>query len=435
MEQRWLVRQHDRGKYAKANFTGTLTFILLFRSHAKCRLPLFTSSSEVLALRILSPPSPSQATASTAWFPGSNMASLPLTTIASALDNGKPKQPTGFFDLPLELRQQICEEMLPEDKVFTYGLTKLRWSQERTIRAQEVGYAAWERERREWAIHATIKTDPRFGPEIKQWAEKQRCTFRFVFSPNSLPPPSPDQMRYDKLPTIEIFLDGYDMNDVDKSVDEIAKKLRAFVVMLNRYKKLRAVMITFRDAGGPLQSRRLWCTPQYVRRPWGYDEQWSLAILHRSGAPVVTYLLMQLQGLPPCRFAAVNWLELDYVNEGVLGEAYDLMYMADAFDAVGNYLEGDRKRASISNPVHQLSRECRGQREDLQDPRKYPLEEASKERYKYRLIEHTLMGHASIGLHDRHLLNLFLVDVDKCFWETSRSKLRPQASQQHAISY
>ncbi|KAK5677045.1 hypothetical protein LTS10_010233 [Elasticomyces elasticus] len=348
---------------------------------------------------------------------------------------GKTKRPTGFFDLPLELRQQVYEEMLPHDKIITSDLATLGWSQDRTTRIQEVGHEAWECERREWAIHATIKADRRFRPEIKQWAEKKRCGVRYVFSPTSPPPPCPHKMRYDKLPTIEIFLDGYDMDNVDESVNDIARKLRAFVVMLKCYKQLHAITITFRDASGTVQGRRLWCKPQYVRRPGGYDEEWALATLRRSAAPVVTYLLMQLLGLPPCIFAVVNWLELDYVNEGVPGEAYDLVYMTDAFEAVERYLGGDRARASISNPVHQLSRDCRGQRGDLQDRRKYPLEEASKERYKYRLIEHTLMGHASIGLHDRRLLNLFLVDVDKCSWEMSRSKLRPQASQQHAISY
>ncbi|KAK4955911.1 hypothetical protein LTR10_006850 [Elasticomyces elasticus] len=172
-------------------------------------------------------------------------------------NDGRSKRPTGFFDLPLELRQQVYEEMLPHDKIITSDLARLGWSQDRTTRVQEVGHEAWERERREWAIHATIKADRRFRPEIVKWAEKKRCGVRYVFSPTSSPPPSPHKMRYDKLPTIEIFLDGYGMDKVDENVNDIARKLRAFVVMLKCYKELYKITITFRDARGTLQGRRL----------------------------------------------------------------------------------------------------------------------------------------------------------------------------------
>ncbi|TKA68266.1 hypothetical protein B0A55_08524 [Friedmanniomyces simplex] len=255
------------------------------------------------------------------------------------------ERPTSFFGLPLELRQQIYQEILPDDGALTVHLSQQGWARDCITRIREVGYKDWAREQQEWTLHAVCQAHPRLKTELCELASMKKDGRRFVFSPTS--PPPPDNIRYDKLSRMDILLDGYDLDNVDDSVTRLAMILRAFVVMLQRFKSLPLVCIQFRDAYDELRGQRLWChTPPY---DWQtpYNQGDTLAALRGSKTPLVTYLLLTLLDLPVCRGAYVRELEgtlhLDKMEsiEGLPG-LHDYEFMMTAFEAVERWLGGDR---------------------------------------------------------------------------------------------
>ncbi|KAK3625300.1 hypothetical protein LTR56_020465 [Elasticomyces elasticus] len=247
----------------------------------------------------------------------------------------------GIFDLPLELRQQIYHEMLPNNYNCVLTFEMQAWPSDRAGQFHHVGGGDWEEERRMRALQAACLSHPQLDEEIRDWAGKQNYGRRFVFSPSDACSETPADLAYDKLPSIEIYLDGYDGDNVDKSATKLAMRLRAFVVMLKRYKRLPPVYVKFRQGYDSVRQQRLWC--------YEVDEaQYMLARLNRSGTPIVTYLLLTLLDLPRCEYACVDLLddicsfEQLSSKKGVSGGAHDHHYMVDAFDVAERWLMGER---------------------------------------------------------------------------------------------
>ncbi|KAK5733031.1 hypothetical protein LTR17_010038 [Elasticomyces elasticus] len=247
----------------------------------------------------------------------------------------------GIFDLPLELRQQIYDEMLPDNYNRVLTFEKQMWPSDRAAQFHHVGNSCWEEERRMRALHAACLSHPQVDVEIRDWAEKQKYGRRFIFSSFGPSSEALADLAYDKLWCIEIYLDGYDVDNVDVSVTKLAMRLRAFVVMLKRYQKLPPVYVKFREGYDSVQCQQLWC--------YKVDEcQSMLAKLNRSGTPIVTYLLLTLVDLPPSEYACIDLLEnicsFEQVSskKGVSGRAHDYEYMIKAFEAAEQWLMGDR---------------------------------------------------------------------------------------------
>ncbi|KAK5674352.1 hypothetical protein LTS10_012936 [Elasticomyces elasticus] len=260
-------------------------------------------------------------------------------------NNNNMAEPTrtgpGIFDLALELRQQIYHEMLPANYNRVLIFEPQTWPSDRAAQFDHVGSGDWEEERTMRTLQTTCRSHPQLDEEIRDWAEKQKYGRRFVFSPSDTCSETPADLAYDKLPSIEIYLDGYDVDNVDQSATKLAMRLRAFVVMLKRYKKLPPVYVKFRQGYDSVRQQRLWC--------YEVDEaQYMLATLIRSGTPIVTYLLLTLLDLPRCKYACVDLLddicsfEQLSSKKGIRSGAHDHQYMVDAFEAAERWLMGER---------------------------------------------------------------------------------------------
>ncbi|KAK4888909.1 hypothetical protein LTR27_012250 [Elasticomyces elasticus] len=246
-----------------------------------------------------------------------------------------------IFDLALEIRQQIYHEMLPANYNRVLTFEKQTWPSDRAGQFHHVGNRCWEEEWRMRALQAACFSHPQIDVEIRDWAEKQKYGRRFIFSSFGASSETPADLAYDKLPSIEIYFDGYDVDDVDNSATKLAMRLRAFVVVLKRYKKLPPVYVKYREGYDSVRQQQLWC--------YKPDEsQYMLAKLNRSGTPIVTYLLLTLLDLPPCEYASIDLLDdicsLEQLSskKGVSGGAHDHEYMADAFEAAEKWLMGNR---------------------------------------------------------------------------------------------
>ncbi|KAK4979285.1 hypothetical protein LTR42_001788 [Elasticomyces elasticus] len=192
--------------------------------------------------------------------------------------------------------------MLPDNynRVFIFEMQA--WPSDRVAQFHHVGNSCWEEERRMRALQATCLSHPQIDVEIRDWAQKQKYGRRFVFSSSGPSSETPADLVYGRLSSIEIYVDGYDVDNVDESVTKLAMRLRAFVVMLKRYKKLPPVYVKFREGYDSIRCQQLWC--------YKVDEcQSMLAKLNRSGTPIVTYLLLTLLDLPPSEYACIDLLD------------------------------------------------------------------------------------------------------------------------------
>ncbi|KAK5704403.1 hypothetical protein LTR97_003421 [Elasticomyces elasticus] len=190
-------------------------------------------------------------------------------------------------------------------------------------------------------LQTTCRLHPQLDEEIRDWAEKQNYGRRFVFSLSDTCSETPADLAYDKLPSIEIYLDGYDVENVDQSATKLAMRLRAFVVMLKRYKKLPPVYVKFRQGYDSVRQQRLWCYEVE-------EAQYMLARLNRSGTPIVNYLMLTLLDLPLSKRAYVDLLDNICSFEQLSSESrvcavYDHDYMVHAFELAEGWLAGDRE--------------------------------------------------------------------------------------------
>ncbi|KAK3640669.1 hypothetical protein LTR56_011761 [Elasticomyces elasticus] len=235
------------------------------------------------------------------------------------------KRPTGFLDLPLEIRQSIYNEMLPQEPYLT--VNELDWDTDRESRVEEIGTKGWEEEQEQRAFQAACQACPQINIELRE-------------SP-------PDNIEYDKLGFIDIVIDHYNLENVERSLISLMLRIRELVDTLRRYDKLGGVWIEFRDLiiengrGDPYwccdvdDSQSMWRSP--------------LNTLPGTDCPIVTYLLRPLLRLPTCTYAGITLL--DYiVHEGELESTEGLPgpfgyeYMEDLFELAEHRLMGGREK-------------------------------------------------------------------------------------------
>ncbi|KAK3625305.1 hypothetical protein LTR56_020470 [Elasticomyces elasticus] len=253
------------------------------------------------------------------------------------------KRLTGFLDLPLEIRQIIYHEILPQEPYLT--VNELHWDTDRESRIQEIGIKGWKEEQEQRAFQAVCQTSPQINIELREWAEKKRYGRRFVVTPNSRRPP--DNIDYDKLRFIDIVIDHYDLDNVERSLISLMLKIRELVDTLRRYDKVGEVWIEFRDRR--IENARgdpYWCCDvDDSQATWGSP----LNTLPGIDFPIVTYLLRPLLNLPTCTYAGITLL--DYIvheaelesTEGLPGP-FGYEYMVDLFELAEHRLMGGREK-------------------------------------------------------------------------------------------
>ena len=269
---------------------------------------------------------------------------------------------TGFFDLPLELRQRIYEEMLPDDRMVTLDRRRhsSTYARKHDILPKESSGMSCERQ---GTILAARKADKRLWKELTHWVNK-RCGLRIVIKPGSPPPPA--SIKYGTIRRLEVYIDYYkpaaefnllghpaDLSDTYSRLDN-RKNLKALrdniallTTMLAKYPNLRRLWVEFRDE--PYEEGfgdDHWCrrVPDIVssfdgevlRRGSVLDE------METGDMPVVEYLLRPLLRLPVCEMAFIcgpdNVVALAGVNEG----KFDWEYLQGLKTTLGLWLTGQR---------------------------------------------------------------------------------------------
>ncbi|KAK5166143.1 uncharacterized protein LTR77_008404 [Saxophila tyrrhenica] len=238
-----------------------------------------------------------------------------------------PTAKTGFFDLPLELRQMIYDEIIPSDRLHTFK--EGRWCPSSL----------------EAIAHAVNSADPRLRSELS------RCGVRLVITLKLSIPPR--RILFDRLRKVEIFIDYYERHDDGRpdllsrheaTKDEV-RPLRAQVGKvanyLARYDNLQDITIRFRDE--PKYKHPFWTEELREYAFYKGEKASFLATMSHGGReiPVVKWILRLLRHLPPCR--SVRVVPLDALwpcSSKVDSEGY--VYMQELSTAFGKWLGGSR---------------------------------------------------------------------------------------------
>ncbi|KAK4955278.1 hypothetical protein LTR10_007473 [Elasticomyces elasticus] len=274
-------------------------------------------------------------------------------TIAISEEN---KRPTGIFDLPLDIRQIIYHEVLPQEPYL--AVDKLHWDTDRESRIEEIGYKGWKEEQEQRTFQAACQTCPQIDAELNAWAEKKKYGRRFIITPDSKK--LPDNIEYDKLWSINIVIDHYNLNHpfldvVERSLIDLMLNIQAFVKVLQGYKKLRHVWIEFQDVEWEFgRGDPHWCCEvDDDQMNWGSP----LETLLRAEVPIVTYLLQPLLELPPCAMAGIDLLNgisdvADVESTEGLPSPFGYEYMEELIDTVEGWLMGGREKPSPAWLTH-----------------------------------------------------------------------------------
>lgn len=227
--------------------------------------------------------------------------------------------------MPLELRQQIYEDMLPRDRMLTFDTTR-HWPSEQTMKA-------------------AYEADARLRSELQDWA-RQRCGLRIVISPNSRPPPA--DIPFHSIRRLELFIDHYDHKDGGYSLRRLHFNISRVAAMLSKHASLQQVTIRFRDEHtGTIYADDHW-TARIIR-----VERRRGSVLDKigDGPPIVNYLLNPLLQLPVCKRVGVPLLRNVVPFEGWAhpgpcdddyGPIFDKRYMKKLFGALAVWLQSDR---------------------------------------------------------------------------------------------
>ena len=192
----------------------------------------------------------------------------------------------GFFDLPLELRQLIYDEILPSDRMLT--LDSKCWSNEKSTEAVSEAHDQLEREIQDRA--------------------SQICGLRIVISPDNWSVPSSERLQ--NVERVEIYIDHYDADDIAGSLGEMRQRLRELCrVMVNN--EFRKFHVRFRDDGIKIVSPNeptVFCPDSFWSErimPDLFNDEFRLRRF-KSRVPIVAYLMQGLLALSPCGHVSVS---------------------------------------------------------------------------------------------------------------------------------
>lgn len=224
--------------------------------------------------------------------------------------------PTNLFSLPLELRQQIYEHLLPTDRMVTFPPQQ---------------HLEGEKD-----FNAVIRSGARVGSELLDWARQSKCGHRIVMlcTPGAYSSKLPATMDLASSPKVEIVISHYHGIFDDEfgqmspgeyysacsskniaGISALRRNMEAVTKLLCRYDSLNELSIRFAYQSDSED----WClsydepsvseTGKVLRCIEGFDR-----CRPGEGDPIVAFLLRPLRKLPKCASVGIgpfsNMIEL-----------------------------------------------------------------------------------------------------------------------------
>ncbi|KAK4545467.1 hypothetical protein LTR36_002817 [Oleoguttula mirabilis] len=267
------------------------------------------------------------------------------------------KLPTGLFDLPLELRQNIYGHLVPSSQTLTYGAT-------------------WPGE---GVMLAACEADPRVNDELRSWATRKCGWRRFVVSSQKFPLWA-WEVDLDKTRGIEVIIERYDLDNSPASLAATRDNLTELVDHLRRYEHLPAIEVIFNDKKTGTSCEHWTRELQPSECTYGSLPK---TMPNMPNYPIVEYLLEPLLQLPNCRGAYVGLLEENLIGaEDVKREVEDLKAVADdiwlddadtrfdywyveaLFEGLEKWLAGERGDAGFGEMVRKGLEVMRAEKND-----------------------------------------------------------------------
>ncbi len=142
-----------------------------------------------------------------------------------------PTKKKGLFDLPLELRQQIYDEILPKDRMFTIAPD-----------------GCWPGAERSEDLKAASRTCPRLSKELRTYAGKKVTGLRILLSSKAdFTSTAFTDIRFDKFSDLELIIDYPETLWDQDSTKALRDSIIQFVDATRKYDGLRNVNIRFRE--------------------------------------------------------------------------------------------------------------------------------------------------------------------------------------------
>lgn len=231
------------------------------------------------------------------------------------------RHPTGFFSLPREVRDLIYDGILPPDREII--LPRRRRPYEETVTATSLAH-------------------PLLNVEL-QTRVRKHCGVRIVLKPDRHNCDIPLELDWDTFQWIKIEIDY--CSDPDHPTPWLG--IRPLVSALEKFEKLPAVIIVFREGGlGDSNWSEAWLNAN------DRDDEWAPPFLRTSGPnrlPLIEVILNYFLALPPCENATVIPLRTPYsalcckeAHYPPYGYPYDSEYMRDICKALERWLGGLR---------------------------------------------------------------------------------------------
>ena len=307
------------------------------------------------------------------------------------------KQPTGFLDLPLELRQMIYGHILPSDQVINFPASEQRLEEETTVLA-------------------VCDAHPQIHEEVDEMIYKE-CDVHITVTPDK-EMRIPLGIEFNRFQRIKIKVDHYgnDRNGWAGMIQLISrlthghpKVLPDITIMFHEDSEdapFRFCLLGDAKWTEELPARTTYCPRtgeidrHYTPRPYqgseesedeefdfpddhpveGHDE-YGESWLRRSDdyceIPIAIQILEHFLSLPPCKSATVHPLSGLSERRDCIprrdrkARIFDRDYMEDMCSALGTWLKGDRDGIEMSRTVGQTCGES-------------TLEQLAYQRHAYR---------------------------------------------------
>lgn len=287
-----------------------------------------------------------------------------------------PHQPTGFFDLPFEIRQQIYTQILPEDRLIRYPLSHSKNALERNAIALCAAHAACYQEMGDWMY--------------------KHCDAVLTIIPDK-EVDLPEGIEWERFHLIYIEIDYRSTYSV--SQDRFGGMSQAIASLLSTQStQLSHLRTRFREDKNPYRDGvcGLWFgeenpylfTSWYQKMPEGYptnepaifepnlgtesraffedsdDESESREVTcMRTGddrEPLVVLVLQYFLQLPPCETAIVNTPDgLDYdglADQDGPWRSFDEEYASEISAALEYWMEGKREGITLPKGTDKYGR-------------------------------------------------------------------------------
>ncbi len=243
---------------------------------------------------------------------------------------------TGFFSLPLEIRQLIYSEILPSNRLLV------------------ISRPVWRLKGPARTIDAVCNADRRLQSELWHWCQKHCDVSLIITSKYSVPP---NWIRFDELPKFELLIEHYELRDLADTPLEVAAlrdQVHDVAESLRRFPRLQEVTVRFRrDRSSEHGTRDGYWTRQL--RVHGISRTFLTNIEDRNNRiviPIVAWVSQPLLNLPRCQTVTIvplSGVASETALTNFAGNYVPLAkgreYMIDLFRAFAERLE---KKSSTS---------------------------------------------------------------------------------------